>query len=92
MQVTSVGLDLAESVFQVHALDAEGHVVVRKVLLRAQVLPFVAKLASCLIGMEACGASHHWARELTKLGHEVRLMPLAYVKPYVKGQRRCGGC
>ena len=61
-----------------------GHVVVRKALRRAQVLPFFAKLPSCLVGMEACGTSHHWARELTKLGHEVRLMPPAYVKPYVK--------
>ncbi len=59
-------------------------VVVRKALRRAQVLPFFAKLPPCLIGMEACGTSHHWARELTKLGHEVRLMPPAYVKPYVK--------
>ena len=84
MQITTIGLDLAKSVFQVHAVDAEGHVVVRKALRRAQVLPFFAKLPSCLVGMEACGTSHHWARELTKLGHEVRLMPPAYVKPYVK--------
>ena len=84
MQITTIGLDLAKSVFQVHAIDAEGHVVDRKALRRAQVLPFFAKLPSCLVGMEACGTSHHWARELTKLGHEVRLMPPAYVKPYVK--------
>ena len=84
MQITTIGLDLAKSVFQVHAVDAEGHVVVRKALRRAQVLLFFAKLPSCLVGMEACGTSHHWARELTKLGHEVRLMPPAYVKPYVK--------
>lgn len=71
MQITTIGLDLAKSVFQIHAVDAE-------------VLPFFAKLPSCLVGMEACGTSHHWARELTKLGHEVRLMPPAYVKPYVK--------
>ena len=84
MQITTIGLDLAKSIFQVHAVDAEGHVVVRKALRRAQVLPFFAKLPSCLVGMEACGTSHHWARELAKLGHEVRLMPPAYVKPYVK--------
>ena len=87
MQITTIGLDLAKSVFQVHAIDAEGHVVVRKALRRARVLPFFAKLPSCLVGMEACGTSHHWARELTKLGHEVRLMPPAYVKPYVKRQK-----
>ena len=84
MQITTIGLDLAKSVFQVHAVDAEGHVVVRRALRRAQVLPFFAKLPSCLVGMEACGTSHYWARELAELGHEVRLMPPAYVKPYVK--------
>ena len=84
MQITTVGLDLAKSVFQVHAVDADGHVIIRKALRRAQVLPFFAKLPPCLVGMEACGTSHHWARELTKLDHEVRLMPPAYVKPYVK--------
>ena len=84
MQITTIGLDLAKSVFQFHAVDAEGHVVVRKALRRAQVLSFFTGLPSCLVGMEACGTSHHWARELTKLGHEVRLMPPAYVKPYVK--------
>ena len=84
MQITTVGLDLAKRIFQVHAVDASGSVVVRKALRRSQVLPFFTKLPSCLIGMEACGTSHHWARELTKLGHEVRMMPPAYVKPYVK--------
>ena len=84
MDVTTVGLDLAKSVFQVHAVDDAGKVAVRKPLRRAQVQPFFAKLPSCLVGMEACGTSHHWARELTKLGHTVRLMPPAYVKPYVK--------
>ena len=84
MQITTVGLDLAKRVFQVHAIDASGGVVVRKALRRSQVLPFFTKLSPCLIGIEACGTSHHWARELTKLGHEVRLMPPAYVKPYVK--------
>ena len=84
MQITTVGLDLAKRVFQVHAVDAFGSVVVRKALRRSQVLPFFTKLPPCLIGMEACGTSHHWARELTDLGHKVRLMPPAYVKPYVK--------
>ena len=84
MQITTVGLDLAKRIFQLHAVDASGDVVVRKALRRSQVLPFFTKLPPCLIGMEACGTSHHWARELTELGHEVRLMPPAYVKPYVK--------
>lgn len=84
MDITTIGLDLAKTVFQVHGVDASGAVVVRKTLRRAQVLTFFAKLSPCLVGMEACGTSHHWARELIKLGHEVRLMPPAYVKPYVK--------
>ena len=84
MEITTIGLDLAKSIFQVHGVDASGQVVVRRPLRRAQMLPFFAKLPSCLVGMEACGTSHHWARELIKLGHEVRLMPPAYVKPYVK--------
>jgi transposase len=84
MQITMIGLDLAKSVFQVHGVDATGQVVVRKSLRRSQMLPFFAKLPPCLVGIEACGTSHHWARELIKLGHEVRLMPPAYVKPYVK--------
>jgi transposase len=84
MQITTIGLDLAKNVFQVHGVDATGQVVVRKSLRRSQMLPFFAKLPPCLVGMEACGTSHHWARELIKLGHEVRLMPPAYVKPYVK--------
>jgi transposase len=84
MEITTIGLDLAKSVFQVHAVDAMGQPVVRKALRRAQVLPFFAKLPPCLIGIEACGTSHHWARELIRLGHDVRLMPPAYVKPYVK--------
>jgi transposase len=84
MDITTIGLDLAKTVFQVHGVDASGAVVVRRTMRRPQVLPFFAKLAPCLVGMEACGTSHHWARELIKLGHEVRLMPPAYVKPYVK--------
>jgi transposase len=84
MKITTIGLDLAKSIFQVHCVDATGQVVVRKSLRRSQMLPFFAKLPSCLIGIKACGTSHHWARELIKLGHEVRLMPPAYVKSYVK--------
>ena len=90
MEITTIGLDLAKNIFQVHGIDASGQVVVRKSLRRAQMLPFFARLPSCLVGMEARGTSHHWARELIKLGHEVRLMSPAYVKPYVTGQdRRC---
>src|ERR1700751_2224210 len=84
MEITTIGVDLAKSIFQVHGVDATGQVVIRKSLRRAQMLPFFARLPSCLVGMEACGTSHHWARELIKLGHEVRLISPAYVKPYVK--------
>ena len=84
MEITTLGLDLAKNVFQVHGVSRTGEVVVRRALRRAQMIPFFSKLAPCLIGMEACGTSHYWARELTGLGHEVRLMPPAYVKPYVK--------
>ena len=84
MQITTIGFDLAKRVFQVHAVDTSGDVDVRKVLRRSQVLPFFTKLPPCLIGIGACGTSHHWARELTKLGREVRMMPPGYVKPYVK--------
>jgi len=84
MDITTTGLDLAKSIFQVHGVVASGEVVVRKALRRAQVLPFFAKLPRCLVGIEACGTSHHWARELIDLGHDVRLMPPAYVKPYLK--------
>ena len=84
MDVTTIGIDLAKHVFQVHAVDAAGKVIVRKALRRAQVLPFFTKLSPCLVGMEACGTSHHWARELVALGHTVKMMPPAYVKAYVK--------
>lgn len=83
-KIATVGLDIAKSVFQVHGVDAAGEVVVRKRLSRARVLPFFAKLPRCLVGIEACSTSHHWARELIALGHDVRLMPAQYVKPYVK--------
>ncbi len=82
--VTTIGLDIAKSVFQVHGVDASGQVVVRRQLRRRYVLAFFQKLPSCLIGIEACGSAHHWSRELQALGHTVRLMPPAYVKPYVK--------
>jgi len=85
--VMTVGLDIAKSVFQIHGVDAAGNVIVRRQLKRRYVLPFFQKLPACLIGMEACASSHHWSRELTALGHTVRLMPAAYVKPYVKRQK-----
>ena len=84
MTITTIGLDLAKSVFQVHGVDAKGAIVVRKMLRRAQVLNFFSQLGPCLVGIEACGTSHYWAREIVRLGHDVRLMPPAYVKPYVK--------
>ena len=73
--VTTIGLDIAKSVFQVHGVDAHGNVVVRRQLRRRQVLPFFMKLPSCLVGVEACATSHHWSRELQALGHIVRMMP-----------------
>src|SRR5215467_11424640 len=82
--ITTIGLDIAKSVFQVHCIDAAGNVVVRRQLKRRYVLTFFQKLSPCLVGIEACASSHHWSRELTALGHTVRLMPPAYVKPYVK--------
>jgi transposase len=85
--ITTIGLDIAKSVFQVHGVDAEGHVVIRRQLKRRYVLAFFQKLPSCLVGIEACASSHHWSRELQALGHTVRLMPPAYVKPYVKRQK-----
>ena len=84
MEITTIGLDLAKNVFQVHGINGVGEVVVRKTLRRAQMIRYFARLDPCLVGIEACGTSHYWAREIGKLGHEVRLMPPAYVKPYVK--------
>jgi len=83
-KVTTIGLDLAKKVFQVHGVDAEGKVVVARKLRRKDVLAFFAKLPPCLVGMEACGSAHYWGREIAKLGHTVKLMPPRYVKPYVK--------
>jgi transposase len=85
--VTTIGLDIAKSVFQVHGVDAAGQVVIRRQLKRRSVLAFFQKLPPCLVGIEACASSHHWSRELQTLGHTVRLMPPAYVKPYVKRQK-----
>ena len=85
--VRTVGLDIAKSVFQVHGVDGAGQVVIRRQLKRRYVLAFFQKLPPCLVGIEACASSHHWSRELKALGHTVKLMPPAYVKPYVKRQK-----
>ncbi|MET4315296.1 IS110 family transposase [Bradyrhizobium sp. RT4b] len=85
--ITTIGLDIAKSVFQVHGIDAAGQVVIHRQLKRRFVLSFFEKLPSCLVGIEACASSHYWSRELQALGHTVLLMPPAYVKPYVKRQK-----
>jgi transposase len=85
--ITTIGLDIAKSVFQVHGVDNDGKVVICRQLKRRYVLAFFEKLPPCLVGIEACASSHHWSRELQALGHTVRLMPPAYVKPYVKRQK-----
>lgn len=84
MHPTIIGLDLAKHVFQAHGIDAAGKAVLRKKLRRSELIAFFAKLPSCVVGIEACGTAHYWGRELTALGHQVKLMPAAYVKPYVK--------
>src|SRR5258707_9930867 len=84
MQISTIGLDIAKNVFQVHGIDANEKVVVRKQLRRSRVIAFFEALAPCLIGMEACATAHYWTRELTTLGHEVRLMPAKDVKAYLK--------
>src|SRR6266853_4427250 len=84
MHITTIGLDLAKHWFQIHGIDAAGKVVVRRRLRRAEVVEFFRRQGPCLVGMEACATAHHWARELIALGHEVKLMPPAYVKAYVK--------
>jgi transposase len=86
-QITVVGLDLAKSVFQVHGISDGGAVVVRRKLSRLRVSAYFSKLEPCLVGMEACATAHHWGREIRALGHEVKLMPPQYVKPYVKSQK-----
>ena len=83
-EITTIGLDLAKHVFQVHGIDAEGRTVLRKRLRRGQVLAFFSRIPRCVVGLEACATAHYWARELGALGHEVRLMPAQYVKAYIK--------
>ena len=86
-QTTTIGLDIAKHVFQAHGADAAGRMLFRKRLTRAKLLGFVAAQSPCVVAMEACAGSHHWAREISKLGHTVRLIPAAYVKPFVKRQK-----
>jgi transposase len=87
MQVSRIGFDIAKQSFQVHGVDAHGKVVVRKQLSRSKVLPYFAQLPACLVGLEACGGAHYWARELCKLGHDVRLMAVAMIQPYRTGPK-----
>lgn len=87
MEAVTIGMDIAKSVFVVHGVDANGEVVIRRRLTRRRVLPFFEKLPSCLVGIEAGAAAHYWGRQLRDLGHDVRLMPPSYVKPYVKRQK-----
>src|SRR5579875_904980 len=87
MMITTIGLDLAKSVFQVHCVDSAGTVVVRKKLRRSEVLGFFRSLDPCLVGMEACATAHFWARQIGALGHDVRLMPPSYVKAYLRRQK-----
>ena len=84
MKISTIGLDLAKNVFAVQGIDEKGTIIVRRNLRRAQVLPFFAKLEPCVVGMEASSGAHYWGRELSKLGHAVKLMPAGYVKAYVK--------
>ena len=83
-QATTIGMDLAKDVFQVHGITADGTVLFNRPIRRKQALAFLQRVPPCLVGIEACGSAHHWARELTAIGHNVRLMPASYVKPYVK--------
>ena len=84
MEITTIGLDITKRVFQAHGADATGKAVLHRKLQRPEVLTFFAAMPPCLVGIEACSTAHHWAREITALGHQVRLMPASYVKPYVK--------
>jgi transposase len=87
MQITTLGIDVAKHVFPLHGVDKHGHVVLTKRLSRTKVLPFIAQLPPCLIGMEASGGAHYWAREFSKLGHTVKLMSPQFVRPYVQRQK-----
>jgi transposase len=84
VEIITIGLDIAKSVFQVHGVDSSGSVVARRQLRRAELLKYFGSLPPCLVGMEACGSAHYWARQIVALGHEVRLLPAARVTPYVK--------
>lgn len=83
-QITTIGLDLAKQIFQIHGAGAEGNVIINRKLRRAEVLRFFEKTPPCLVGIEACGSAHYWSREIAALGHDVRMMPPAYVKPFLK--------
>src|SRR4029453_3923649 len=87
MTITVIGLYLAKNVFQVHGIDENGRAVLRRKIRRSDVLPLFSKLTPALVGMEACPTSHYWARGIAKFGHEVRMMPAQFVKPYVKSQK-----
>jgi transposase len=89
-QITTLGLDTAKQVFQLHGVDAQGNVMLHKRLTRKQLLPLLAQVPPCLIGLEACGGSHYWAREITKRGHTVKLMAPQAVEPYVQGNKTDG--
>src|SRR5579872_5692272 len=89
-EISTIGLDLAKNVFQIHGVDASGAVVLRRQLRRGAVEKFFAQLPPCLVGMEACGSAHHWARVIGSYGHQVRLMPPAYVKAYIKRNKNDG--
>src|SRR5919202_5570868 len=86
-QITTLGIDTAKQVFQLHGVDAQGNTVLHKRVTRKQVLPLLAQLPPCLVGLEACGGAHYWARELQKLGHDVRLMAAAMIQPYRTNQK-----
>jgi transposase len=88
MKSITIGIDLAKSVFQIHGVDAEGGVTIRRKLRRAEVLKFFEALEPCLVGMEACATAHFWAREINALGHDVRLMPPRYVRAYVRRRKK----
>ena len=87
MNITTIGIDLAKNVFQLHGVDAQGQSIVQKKITRNKLPEFVANLPPCLIGLEACGGAHYWARKFTQMGHQVKLMSPRFVKPYVKSNK-----